>query len=130
MQGITAVKKNRPVNLDLTTISFPLPAIVSILHRLSGVLLFLIIPLLLWTLQQSAFSEEGFLNIEDALSSTFSKVIIWVILSAIIYHLIAGIRHLLMDSGIGEEKKSGKIGATIALGVSIVLAILVGVWLW
>ncbi len=124
------MKKNRPVNLDLTTISFPLPAIVSILHRLSGVLLFLIIPLLLWTLQQSAFSEEGFLNIEDALSSTFSKVIIWVILSAIIYHLIAGIRHLLMDSGIGEEKKSGKIGAAIALGVSIVLAIFVGVWLW
>ncbi|NNM59082.1 MAG: succinate dehydrogenase, cytochrome b556 subunit [Legionellales bacterium] len=124
------MKKNRPVNLDLTTISFPLPAIVSILHRLSGVLLFLIIPLLLWTLQQSAFSEEGFLNVQDALTSTLSKVIIWVLLSAMIYHLIAGIRHLLMDMGIGEERKSGKVGAFIALGLSIVCAILVGVWLW
>ena len=124
------MKKNRPVNLDLTTISLPLPALVSILHRLSGVILFLVIPLLLWVLQQSAFSEEGFLDLQDALSSTLGKVLIWAVVSAVIYHLVAGIRHLLMDAGIGEEKRSGKVGAAITLGLSVIMIILVGVWLW
>lgn len=124
------MKKDRPVNLDLMTIRFPIGAIVSILHRLSGVFLFLVIPVLLWMLEQSAFSEEGFLNLQDCLSSPVSKVIIWVIVSALFYHLIAGIRHLFMDMGVCEERKSGRICARVTLIFGIIFAILVGVWLW
>lgn len=124
------MKKDRPVNLDLTTIRFPITAIVSILHRISGVFVFLIIPFLLWMLEQSAFSEEGYINLQDCLSSPISKFIIWVVLSALLYHLAAGIRHLFMDMGVCEEKVSGRICARVTLISGIVLAILVGVWLW
>ncbi|MFN7096450.1 MAG: succinate dehydrogenase, cytochrome b556 subunit [Gammaproteobacteria bacterium] len=124
------MKKDRPVNLNLTTISFPITAIVSILHRLSGVFLFLIIPVLLWLLEKSTFSEEGFLDLQDDFTSPLSKIIIWIIVSALLYHLIAGIRHLFMDWGWCEERKSGRICAQITLAVSIIFAILVGVWLW
>lgn len=124
------MKNNRPINLDLTTIRFPITAIVSILHRVSGVFVFLMLPLFLWVLQQSLFSEEGFLDLQDTLSSPVIKFFLWVVLSALFYHLIAGIRHLLMDMGWGEEKYSGKIFAKITLILSIICSILIGVWLW
>lgn len=124
------MKKVRPVNLDLTTIRLPITAIVSILHRLSGVLMFLFIPALLWMLQASAFSDDGFVNMQNSLTSPVGKVVIWVILSATFYHLVAGIRHILMDFGLGETKQSGPMGARITLIIGIILAILTGVWLW
>jgi succinate dehydrogenase / fumarate reductase cytochrome b subunit len=124
------VNKIRPVNLDLTTIRFPITAIVSILHRMSGVLVFLFIPVLLWMLSKSTFSEEGFLSLQDCFSNPISKFIAWVVVSGLLYHFVAGVRHLVMDVGFGEEKQSGKLGAKIVLIVSAVLAIAVGVWIW
>lgn len=129
-EGITTVNKTRPVNLDLTTIRFPLTAIVSILHRMSGVLVFLFIPVLLWMLGKSTFSEEGFLALQACFSSPVSKFIAWVVVSGLVYHFVAGVRHLVMDMGFGEEKHSGLIGAKVVLIISAILAIVVGVWIW
>jgi succinate dehydrogenase / fumarate reductase, cytochrome b subunit len=124
------VSKQRPKNLNLFTIRFPIPAIISILHRISGVILFLIIPFMLWGLSLSLASPQDFDDLHLFLSSPLMKLLIWGCLSAFIYHFVAGIRHLLMDIHVGEELKSGRLSAKLTLFVSILLIILTGIWLW
>jgi succinate dehydrogenase / fumarate reductase cytochrome b subunit len=124
------VKNPRPKNLNLFTIRFPIPAIASILHRISGFILFLFIPFILWGLHLSLASQESFDNLRQVFTSPGIKFVIWVSLSAFIYHFIAGIRHLLMDINIGEELKSGKFSASLTIALSAILIILTGVWLW
>lgn len=124
------MKQNRPVNLNLFTIRFPLSAIVSILHRASGVILFLLIPLLLWMLQLSLTSPWSYLQLVDCLAHPLTKLVIFGLLASLIYHLVAGIRHLFMDIHIGDSKAGGILGARIVMGLSVVLILLLGVWLW
>lgn len=122
--------KQRPKNLNLLTIRLPIPAIVSILHRISGFFLFLLIPLILWALSLSLSSPEDFDNLSLFLTSPLMKFVIWCFLSAFIYHFFAGIRHLLMDIHLGDELKSGRLSANLTLIVSIIFILLAGVWLW
>lgn len=124
------MKDNRPVNLDLLTIKQPLPAITSIFHRISGFLLFVFAALLICALDQSLSSKEDFLALKESLSGGFVKLIVWVVLSALIYHLVAGIKHLLMDFGIGETLKGGQVGAKLTLAISAALILLAGVAIW
>lgn len=124
------MNNKRPVNLDLTTIRFPITAIVSILHRIAGVILFVSIPLLLWALQQSLMSTDDFEQLRDCLRAPLVRFIMWGVLSALWYHLFAGIRHLLMDWGIGESKVGGKLSAKITLGLAIIAIIATGIGLW
>lgn len=124
------VNSKRPVNLDITTIKLPLPAYTSILHRISGVILFIGLGFLLYGLELSLASEESFDALKALLSAPLAKIIIWGILSALIYHLIAGVKHLLMDVDVGDGKESGSLGAIITLVLSTVLIILAGVWVW
>lgn len=122
--------KKRPVNLDIGTIHFPITAIVSILHRISGIILFGVVAVLLWTLDTSLSGPDGFASIRDYLTSPVAKVVLWVCLAALAYHLVAGIRHLLMDIGIGESLEGGRLGAKLTMAFSIVLILLAGVWVW
>lgn len=124
------VNKQRPVNLNLFTIKFPIPAIVSILHRLSGVLVFLLIPLFLWMLHTSLASVEQFDALQDFFANPLIRLVIWAGLSALLFHLVAGIRHLLMDTGLGESLKAGEISAWLVIGISAFLIICAGIWLW
>jgi succinate dehydrogenase / fumarate reductase cytochrome b subunit len=124
------VNDKRPVNLDLTTIKQPVPAIASILHRISGVLIFVGLPILLWMLDRSLASPESFDQMKHLLTSPLARLVLWGLLSLLIYHLVAGIRHLLMDMDIGEGKESGRFGAKLVFAVSIVLIVLVGGWIW
>ncbi len=124
------MKQRRPINLNLFTIHFPLPAIVSILHRISGVILFLLIPFILWGLDLSLASQQDFDSVHQFFLQPLTKILIWCILAAFIYHFVAGIRHLFMDMGVGENLKSGRMGAVFVLLISIILIILAGVWLW
>lgn len=126
----SAVNSKRPVNLDLGKFHFPLPAITSILHRISGVILFIGVAFLLYGLDLSLSGEEGFARVNELLDSFLAKLIIWGILSALLYHLVAGIKHLLMDMGIGEELKSGRLAAKLTLVISVILIVLAGVWVW
>ncbi len=120
----------RPVNLDLTTMHFPVMAVVSILHRISGILLFLYVPFILWLFDQSLSSSTHFLNIQAAFYEPLMKWLIWLFFAALFYHLVAGIRHLCMDFGIGESLKGGRTGAQFTIGLTIILTLLAGVWLW
>ncbi|KRW83026.1 MULTISPECIES: succinate dehydrogenase, cytochrome b556 subunit [Marinobacter] len=124
------MNSKRPVNLDLGKFHFPLPAITSILHRISGIIIFVGVAFLMYGLDLSLSGEDGFNRVNELLDSFLAKLIIWGILSALLYHLVAGIKHLLMDAGIAEELESGRLAAKITLVVSIVLIILAGVWVW
>ena len=124
------MKQQRPKNLNLFTIRFPIPAIASILHRLSGFILFIMTPFLLWVLHSSLSSQQSFENLQQAIANPFTKFVIWGTLSAFIYHFIAGIRHLFMDVGIGEELKSGRFTAMLTIILAVILSILTGLWLW
>lgn len=119
----------RPVNLDFTG-WFPITALVSILHRASGVALYAGTAVLLWGLDASLDSEASFTELKATLDNPIFKAILLLTLAALIYHLVAGVRHLFMDLGYGEELESGRLGAKITLALSIVLTVLAGVWIW
>lgn len=123
------MKQNRPVNLNLFTIRFPIPAIVSILHRISGVFLFLFIPVALWLLDFS-LSPDGFAILQEWQNNWLIKLLTLAIFAPFIYHLVAGIRHLLSDLHIGDTLRAGRLSAQLVFVVSILLVILAGVWLW
>ncbi|PYC22683.1 succinate dehydrogenase, cytochrome b556 subunit [Aquipseudomonas alcaligenes] len=124
------MNSQRPVNLDLRTIKLPITAYTSILHRVSGVILFLGIVVMLFALDKSLVSEEGFAEVQACLASPLAKLIIWGLLSALLYHLVAGVRHLIMDMGVGESLEGGKLGSKIVIAVSAVVIVLAGVWIW
>jgi len=124
------VNQQRPINLDLTKFSFPLPALTSITHRIAGVILFVGIIFLLFALSSSLESAEGFAATKKAMTTGFGSFITWGLLSALAYHFVAGIKHLLMDLGIGETKESGLYAAIFTIIASAVLVVLAGVWVW
>jgi len=123
-------RKSRPVNLDLQTIRFPITAIASILHRVSGVITFVAVGILLWLLSLSLSSPKGFMDASHLVGGFFAKFILWGILTALAYHIAGGIRHLLMDLGHFEELESGAMSAKVAFGATVVLSILAGILVW
>jgi succinate dehydrogenase / fumarate reductase, cytochrome b subunit len=127
---VKPAKTKRPVNLDFQTIRFPMPAISSILHRISGVFIFAGVFVLLWLLSESLSSEQGFLRVQDWMDTLWVKLLVWAVLAGLLYHLVAGIKHLLMDMGIGETLPGVVLSSRLVLLVSAVAIILAGVWLW
>jgi len=124
------VKDKRPVNLDISTINLPLAAYTSITHRISGIIVFVGIAILLWIFDISLSSEESFNQLKEMTNSFIFKFVLWGILSALAYHLVAGVKHLLLDFGIGETKEAAPLGAKITIIVSLILIIALGVWIW
>jgi succinate dehydrogenase / fumarate reductase cytochrome b subunit len=123
-------KDNRPINLNLFTIRFPVTAIASIFHRVTGVILFLGLPLMLFAWQNSLQSAESFESLNATLHEPLYRFIAWALIVSLGYHFIAGIRHLLMDMHIGESKQGGRLGAWLVLISSGLFALSVGLWLW
>jgi succinate dehydrogenase / fumarate reductase cytochrome b subunit len=125
-----SLNKKRPVNLDIGTISLPITAYASLLHRISGVALFVGVGILMWLLDWSLTDEESFNAVRNLFDSAFCKLIVWGVLAFLIYHTAAGIRHLVMDVGIGESMEGGRRSARIVFVVTIVLIVLVGACIW
>ena len=128
--GQTVTKKQRPVNLDLRTIRQPVAAIASILHRVSGVITLFALAILLWLLESSLSSRDGFEQVVDILDGFFVWFILWGILTALAYHIVGGLRHLAMDLGYWSELEPGALSAKVALGVTAVLSLLAGIMVW
>lgn len=124
------MKNNRPVNLDLSTFRFPVTALASITHRIAGVILFVAVGFMLWALTMSLKSEADFEQVSAIMSHPLAKFITWGILSAVAYHLVAGVKHLLMDAGYFETKQTGPVASKVVIVVAVVLVILLGVWVW
>lgn len=115
----------RPVNLSLGTIHFPLPAIASIFHRISGFALFGVLPAVLWAWQQSLASPEAFQALVECL---WFRLALVVVLAGVIYHFFAGMKHLVMDLGIGETLQGARMLAIGVLGLSAVSIAVMAVW--
>jgi len=126
--------KQRPKYLSLQAILFeirlPLAGWVSILHRVSGVLLFLSGIWLLFLLDRSLSSEAGFRSIQHYLSFTLVKLSLLVLVWAYCHHLCAGIRFLLLDLDKGVDKASARRSSIVVLVVSLLLTAFFGAKLW
>lgn len=124
------MKDTRPVNLDIGTMRLPITAWVSISHRISGVVLFIASAGMLWALDMSLSSAEGFARLGELLGSLPSRALLWAVGTALIYHSVAGIKHLVMDFGIGESMEGGVLGSRLVIAASIALSVILGVSLW
>lgn len=122
---------NRPVNLDLLQFRFPLVATASITHRITGLLLFVGVPVALYALSVAVKSEADFALVRDVwLGSLPGKAVAWVLLTALAYHLCAGSKHILMDFGFFETITSSHAAAMVTFIAAAVLALLAAYWLW
>jgi len=99
-------------------------------HRITGVALFVGVAILMYALDLSLVSEESFNSVKECFDGLFVKLIIWGVLSALLFHMVAGFKHLLMDMGIGETLEGGELGAKLVIVFSVVLILLAGAWLW
>ena len=126
------MKSNRPVNLSLATVievNLKSPvAIASILHRLSGILLFFVIPGLLCLLDCSLKSADSFAAVQTLLTGGIAKLVLFVALAGLVYHFLAGVKHLVMDWGIAESLEGGRAFATVTLLVSAAAIAALFVW--
>jgi len=126
----TASAAKRPKHLDLLRISLPLPAKVSILHRVSGALLFLALPFLIYQLDQSLDSAEGFAGAAEFFANPLAKLVVLALVWSYAHHFCAGIRYLLLDLHVGLDRIPANRSAMIVMVASLVLTALVGVQLW
>lgn len=116
--------KKRPKNLDIASIRLPLPGKVSILHRVSGVGLFLFLPVLLWVFSASLTSADTFAVLKALSASLPAKVVFAGLIWAFAHHFCAGIRFLLLDLHVGIEKEAARKSAAIVFAVSIPLTLI------
>lgn len=133
-----AAKRPRPVHrnihvTDIVTYRLPPAGVVSILHRVSGAMMFLLLPFILWLFDESLASRESFEQIARVLATGvgmlpgwFLKLIVLSLIWAYLFHLTAGIRHLWMDITHSVGKEFGHRSAIVTLGLSTVLTLALG----
>ncbi len=125
------MKEKRPVNLGLMGIKFPVTAITSILHRITGVFLFLALPFLIWMLELSISGEANFYQLITTLQQPFMRFITWFLVIIAGYHVFAGIRHILMDVGILPVSfRCGSLSSWVVIVLAVVFAVFVGIQVW
>ncbi|WP_094751875.1 succinate dehydrogenase, cytochrome b556 subunit [Psychromonas sp. CD1] len=122
--------KERPKNLDLATVKFPVTATASILHRVSGIIVFISLAIFMILLNLSLSSPVGFNRVMGYFDLLFVEFIIWVILTGLAYHLVFGVRHLLQDLGFWEEMTSASWSAYCGFVLTLILSIFAGVLVW
>lgn len=119
-------KKRRPVYLNLVQIRLPVGGVVSILHRVTGVVLVLALPVSLLLLDRSLASADGYERIATWAASLPGRLLVLVAVVALTHHLFAGVRHLLLDLDIGIARAGSRLGAWLVLlgvgAVSVALA--------
>ena len=124
------VAKPRPVHLDLLKIRLPIPGIVSILHRVSGALLFVALVWLLWMLDRSLSSEAAFEKIKHYAGLWPVKLSLLVLVWAYSHHFCAGIRYLFLDLDKGVDKETARLTSWIVYAASFLLTAYLGWKLW
>lgn len=117
---------NRPKYLNLIQIRLPVPGIVSIAHRISGVLMFLAIPFFAYLLQLSIDSERGFREASLLMDDMLVKLALFCLIWSLLHHLFAGIRYLLIDMDVGVERPAARASAMMVIIAGIVAAVVIG----
>lgn len=126
----STVARKRPKYLNLLKIRLPVAGIISIMHRASGAVLFLLIPLLLYLFQMSLQSGMTFMEFQEIVRRPLVKLILLGLLWGYLHHLFAGLRHLFLDLHIGISLETARLTSIVVLVAGIVLTLLVGVRLW
>lgn len=123
------INNNRPKHLNLFKIHLPITGIASINHRLSGLILFLAIPVSLYLFQRSLSSETGFAEVLEYLSSNWIKLALILLIWSFVHHLLAGFRFLLIDQNLGISLPAARKTAWfVVIAAVIVTLIIAGVW--
>lgn len=120
-----------PKHLNLLQIRLPLAGVASILHRISGVFLFLALPFSLYVLEQSLASAASFQSIQAYLQQPFIVIFSSLVIMALIYHLIAGIRYLLIDLDFCVDRNSSYLSAIWVMAAAAMISslVIIGVYL-
>ena len=121
---------SRPKHLNLMQIRLPLPAFVSILHRVSGAVLFLMLPLLLSLWGSSLESTQSFAQFKSWVGNPLVKLILLGLLWAYLHHFCAGIRHLAMDMHKALDLETARATSYAVFGVSLLSTAVIGGLLW
>lgn len=124
------MKTERPVYLSLTQFRWPLAAIASITHRVTGVLLFIAPAYLLWLLSMAVASPEGFEQAAAILGQPLAKLAMLALLAVLAFHLFAGFKHLVMDFHHWDTLEAGRRASVAVFVLTAVATVLAGVWLW
>ncbi len=114
-------QKKPPVFLNLLKIKLPVQGVLSILHRVSGVILFLFIPVFIYFFERSLQGEAGFNEVVSLLDSTLVKLFVALVLWGLAHHLFAGIRYLLLDFDVAIDKKSSRVSAQIVFVLGFIV---------
>jgi succinate dehydrogenase / fumarate reductase cytochrome b subunit len=122
--------RHRPKNLKLASIRLPIPALVSILHRATGALIFLLLPLVLWAFQQSLSSPDGYQQIAGMALHPLAKLLMLGVFWAFAHHFLAGVRHLTLDMRIGLEIRQARRSGKLVLFGGLLLTLLIGAMWW
>ncbi len=124
------MQKKRPIHLALYQIKLPLPGVVSILHRASGLLLFLTLPLLLLMLENSLHSAQTYASLVALFKHPLARLSMLGLLWALLLHLCAGLRYLAIDMHLLNNLKQARESSKAVLMASFLLMLLIGVRLW
>ncbi|MEB0140312.1 MULTISPECIES: succinate dehydrogenase, cytochrome b556 subunit [unclassified Undibacterium] len=116
--------------IDATGYRLPLAGFVSILHRVSGIVMFLLLPFILFLLDKSLTSELSFAELQGLASGVFVKLVILALSWAFLHHFCAGVRHLFMDFHYGLDKHTARQSAVTVLALSLTLTALVALKLF
>ncbi|MDE0422977.1 MAG: succinate dehydrogenase, cytochrome b556 subunit [Gammaproteobacteria bacterium] len=126
------MNSDRPVNLPLPRLALAMPvtAVASILHRITGVVLFVGMFFLCYLLDRAMADAAGFEQAAATLDAPFGKLGLWAVLTSLAYHAVAGVKHLLLDFHVGDSLEGGRVGAWISLAAAAVAGVVLAVWLW
>jgi succinate dehydrogenase / fumarate reductase, cytochrome b subunit len=94
------------------------------------VVLFLLLPVMLFIFSYSVQSEESFVQMKGMLTHLPYQLVLWAFGAAMIYHVLAGIRHLFMDVGFGDHLCAGRRTAILVIALAVILSIVLGIWIW
>jgi len=124
------MQTDRPVNLNLLKMSWPLAAITSITHRVTGVVLFIGVAFGLYALNLGLSSPTGFDEAASLVQQPFPKFVLFGLLLALVFHLVAGVKHLLLDFHFGDSLAAARTGAWVVIVATLVITGALGVVLW
>ena len=124
------MRKERPKNLDLTTVKMPVTATASILHRVSGIIVFIALAIFLTLLNSSLSSAEDFQRVQGYFDLFIVEFVFWGSLTGLAYHAVFGIRHMIQDLGHWEEMDSSSLSAKVGFVITAALSVLAGILVW
>ncbi|PKF60427.1 succinate dehydrogenase, cytochrome b556 subunit [Psychromonas sp. psych-6C06] len=124
------MRKERPKNLDLATVKFPITATASILHRVSGIIVFIALAIFLTLLNCSLSGPQDFMRVAGYFDNILIEFVMWGSLTGLAYHAVFGVRHMIQDLGFWEEMDSASLSAKVGFIVTAVLSVLAGILVW